>query len=224
MRLTWCTLLFLIFCTCAQAQTSEISVWNKWCIHTDTPVLFSGANNLILIYSPQYKAQDLLVKSLDQSLKIGKPEIKGDTIMLMAMPYLKYSKRMRLAVLDAHTNKTLKTVSFTAESTPQPTARLGTIPAGEAIRKEMIYQSALRVSFDNSFYNYPYRVKSYVFKVSYTGVNVSIPVKGLLVPTDIVMEIKRAPEGATVTFTDIKATCPECDTRTLPDLNIKIKN
>ncbi|NCX95236.1 MAG: hypothetical protein EBX41_02285 [Chitinophagia bacterium] len=216
-------LLILIFSGTIYAQ--DIKVWNKWCVHADTAVLFCEAyNELLVVCKGGISIEEVQIKSLDRSLKIGIPEQKHDTLSIVAMPYPKYGSRMRLAVLKKGTKKVLKTIAFTAEPPPVPKARLGTITGGNAIRKEVIEQSALRVGFDSSFYSYPYRIKEYTFKVQYGDTKVSIPVKGFFIPSNVVLEIKKAPEGSTIEFADIKATCPECVVRTLDPLRIKIFN
>ncbi len=205
------------------AQPDSIMVWNKWCAKADTPLLFPTGNNIIQIVSKGIKPADLVVKSLDNALKIGNPEYKGDTISFMAMPYPKYGKRMRLTISQKNNKKVLKTVNFGAEEAPVPTAMLGNIVGDHPARKQLVVQSHLRVGFANSLYSYPYRVKSYTFKARVGGKDITIPVKGSQVTNEITNLMSIAAEGTFVEFTEIKAACYECEPRSLPDLKLWIK-
>ena len=207
----------------AYGQGDSLRVWNKWCEKVDTPLLFNTANNVIQIYCVGVKPHELTVKSLDYTLKIGTPEIKGDTISVMAMPHAKAGKKMRLAILNKKTQKVLKTVVFSSDDVPAPVGRVGTIKTPDALRKEILLQTALRVAFPNSLYSFPYRIKQYTFRVKYDKTDISIPVAGFMIPREVLVEIKRAPDGAFIEFTDIKATCPECATRTLDNFKLRIR-
>ncbi len=216
-------LLVLTGATCF-AQTDSIKVWNKWCARADTALLFPTANNLIQIYSAGIKPTDLAIKSLDNALKLGTPEIKGDTLSVMAMPYPKYGKRMRLTITNKRTQKLLKTVQFSAGEIPVPVARLGSITsATEAKKKDILDQSFLRVVFANSLYNYPYRIKEYTFKSRMAGRDINIPVKGFFITNEVLTVLSNAPTGAFIEFTGIQATCPECNPRTLTDLKMFVR-
>ena len=220
--MTWLLVIVLLVAgnTAAYAEGDSLRVWNKWCQRADTPVLFATANNMIQVCGMGYKASDLTIKSLDNALKIGAPEGKGDTISFMAMPYPKYGKRMRLTITHTKTGKLLKTVSFSAEDAPQPVARLGSIAATEAKRKEILAQTALRVGFAHSLYCYPYRVKEYTFKSRIAGKDIVIPVKGFFISKEVQQILSNAPEGAFLEFVNIKATCPDCADRALPDMKL----
>src|SRR6185437_13478329 len=89
----------------ARAQSDSVRVWNKWCSRKDTALLFTTANNVIAIYSPTLKPAEIKLKSLDNSLRISSPEVKGDTTFVMAMPYPDKSKRMRLAIMYKKTGR-----------------------------------------------------------------------------------------------------------------------
>ncbi len=205
------------------AQTDTILVWNKWCAKADTPLLFPTGNNMIQIVSKGIKPADLVVKSLDNALKIGNPEYKGDTISFMAMPYPKYGKRMRLTISQKNSKKVLRTINFGAEGAPVPAAMLGNITVDHPLRKQMVVQTNLRVGFSNSLYSYPYRVKSYTFKARVGGKDIVIPVKGSQISNEISNILSIAAEGTFVEFTEIKAACFECEPRVLPDLKLWIK-
>ena len=209
--------------TWVMAQADSIKIWNNWCSRADTPLVFATANNVIKVYSRTIAAKDMVFKSLDNALKIGKPEISGDTVSFMAMPYPKYGKRMRLTVTDSKTRKLLKTVNFTAGDAPEPVARLGTIATTEAKKKDILDQNVLRVAFPNSLYDYPYRIKEYTFKTRIAGKDILIPVKGFFITTEIMTVLSNAPLGAFIEFTNIKATCPECNTRSLPDIKMWVR-
>jgi hypothetical protein len=186
-------------------------------------LLFPTANNIILVYSKGIKASSLVVKSLDNALKIANPEYKGDTISFMAMPYPKYGKRMRLAISSKESKKVLKTVNFGAEEAPVPVAILGNLASGQPTRKQMLAQSSLKAGFRNSLYCYPYRIKQFTFKARVGGKDITIPVKGNMITNEITNILSIAAEGTFVEFTDIKAACYECEPRVLPDLKMWIK-
>ena len=118
----WCILSLPVF-----AQADDIHVSNKWCAVKDTPLLFVAGNNLIQIYSPTVKPSEIKIKSLDKSLRIGKPEIKGDTLCVLAMPFPEKGKTMRLAIQSAKNSKVIKTVNFTCAAIPELIATVGTI-------------------------------------------------------------------------------------------------
>ncbi len=220
------TLVIIFFTGCinAYAQTDSVRVWNKWCSKKDTMLLFTTANNVISVYSPTLKPADIKLKSLDNSLRIGNhPEIKGDTLSVMAMPYPDKGKRMRLAIMYKKTNKIIKTIEFNSDIVPPLVARVGIIKTNEALRKDILAQMTLKSSFPNSLYSYPYAIKQYTFKVSHEKGSAIINVNGVFLTKDVLQQIKDAPTGTIIEFTGIKATCPECATRTLPDIKLKIK-
>ena len=217
--LTLACLLCLVATTYAQKDT--VMVWNQWCERQDTAVLFLAANNTISVYTPGTKAGDLVLKSLDKTLKISSQEIVADTLLVLAMPYT-LEKPMRLAISSKKTGKVLKTVYFNGATVPVPNARLGRLKDTLVPKVNVLAQVGLRVYFPNSLYSYPYHVTQYTFKTSYDKVNVSIQVKGGLISRDVEQAIKAAPVGAVLNFTDIKATCPECVTRSIPDYRVKL--
>lgn len=221
-RLTFLTTL-LINCIAAHAQTDSVRVWNKWCSRKDTALLFTAANNTIAVYSPTLKPADIKLKSLDVSLRIGGPEVKGDTTFVMAMPYPAKGKKMRMAVMYKKTGKTIRTIEFTSDNVPAPIAQLGNIKKNEAARKDILAQLSFKAVFPNSLYSYPYAIKQYTFKIAHEKGSATIPVNGFMVTKDVLQQIKDAPAGTVAEFTAIKATCPECATRTLEDLKIKIR-
>ena len=219
-------ILFLALCVsslCVHAQTDSIYIWNKWCAGKDTLLLFNAENNLIQVFSKSLKPSDITLKPLDKTLRIGKPEIKGDTTSVLAMPYHPQGKPMRLAILNRKTRKVIKTVSFLSDDVPAPVARLGKIQTTEALRKDILAQQALKVIFPKSLYNYPYVVKQYTFSIHHAKGGATIPVIGYYLAKGMLDEIKNAPAGTEIQFTGIKATCSQCITRDLPDLKIKIK-
>lgn len=205
------------------AQTDSIRVWNKWCAQKDTCLLFATANNTVMIYSPTLKPADIKLKSLGWGLRIGTPEVKGDTTMVMAMPYPAKSKSIKMAILSSKTGKVLKTVTFGTDTIPPLMARVGTIMGTEANKKGILSQVMLRAFFPNSLYSYPYKVKQYVFKIATDKGSATIPVNGFFLPQEVLAQISAAPSGTVLEFTAIKATCPECDTRTVADIKLKIR-
>lgn len=205
------------------AQTDSMRVWNKWCSSKDTMVLFDGANNMIQVYSPTLKPTQMTLKAADNSLRMGKPEIIGDTISVLAMPHPSRNKPMRLLVQNSKTKKTIKTVNFYSDDVPPPVARVGTIQASEAWQKDILKQTALKVIFPKSLYSYPYTVKQYIFKIHHEKGGATIPVNGAFLTKEILAQIKDAPAGTIMEFTDIKASCPECVIKSLADLRLKIK-
>jgi hypothetical protein len=151
-------------------------------------------------------------------LKIGLPEIKGDTISFMAMPYPKLGKKMRLAISSKQTKKVLRTVNFSSEDAPQPVARVGIVSTVDVSKKLLLEQTMLRASFPNSLYSYPYRVKEYTFKTRIAGRDILLPVKGCYLSKEVTRVLELAPVGTLIEFVDIKATCPECSARDLPPI------
>ena len=220
-------LLFLMVilsaCLSASAQADSLHVWNKWCASKDSMRLFNAGNNIIQIYSPTLKPADIKIKSLDKALRIGNPEIKGDTMSVMAMPFPDKGKTMRLAIQYKKNSKEIKTVNFVSDSIPQLLSCLGKLQGTEAVKKDILVQTMLKAYFPKSLYSYPYTIKSYTFKVTTPAGQATIPVRGYFIVKEILQEINNAPSGTVITFTDIKATCPDCATRTLPDIRLKIK-
>ena len=215
----------IILCTglSAYAQADSVRVWNKWCSSKDTLLLFAAANNTIQVCSHTLKPSEMVLKPVDKTLRIGKPEVRGDTISVLAMPYPSRNKPMRLSVLNARTKKVIKTVDFYSDEVPAPVARVGNIQTTEALRKDILAQNSLKVAFPRSLYSYPYTIKQYIFKMHTTKGGATIPVNGFYLTRDILAQIKDAPAGTIMEFTDIKATCPECATRTLGDIKLKVK-
>jgi len=221
MKLVFFLLLLSASLNChAQA---DVQVWNKWCAKKDTLLLFNGGNNVIQIYCPSIKPADIKLKSLDKALRIGLPEIKGDTLVVMAMPFPDKGKNMRLAIQYKKNSREIKTVSFVSDSIPQPTAMVGNLRGAEATKKDILVQTGLRVFFPGSLYSYPYTVKQYTFKIAMPNEIATIPVRGNFLGKDILAEINKAPAGTMINFTDIKATCPDCATRAVPDIKMKIR-
>lgn len=216
----------IIFCTSfsySNAQSDSFYIWNKWCAKKDTLLLFAEGNNVIQVYCPTRKPIDFKIKSLDKALRIGKPEIKGDTLTVLAMPFPAKGEKMRFAVLDAKTSKQLKLVSFGCDTIPDPIPMMGKLKGTEAKRKDILSQNRLNIIFPGSLYAYPYSIKGYTFKISHDKGAATIPVKGFLIPMDIIKEISAAPDGTTAEFVNIMATCPDCATRTLENIKITIK-
>jgi GldM C-terminal domain len=216
-------LLCLLVAQIASAQPDSVYVWNKWCARKDTALLFALGNNTIQIYSPGFSPADIKVKSLDNTLRIGNPEIKKDTLSVLAMPYPAKGKRMRLAILNKKTSKQIKVIDFACDSIPKPVAQIGNLKHKEAKQKDLLAQTTVKVSFPNSLYSYPYTISQYTFKITHSKGGATIPVRGIFIPRTVLQAIKDAPPGTAAMFTDIKATCPECATRTLDDVNITIK-
>jgi len=207
----------------ADAQADSVKVWNKWCSRKDTMLLFNTGDNLIQIYSPGIKPTEMKVKSLDNSLRIADPQISGDTLSVIAMPFPAKGKRMRLAVLNKRTSREIKVVNFTSDDIPPLVARVGNIQGAEASRKEILSQLTLKIGFPKSLYSYPYTIKEFTFKISSVKGAATIHVNGIFLTKDILQQIKDAPDGTVMEFTDIKVTCPECATRTLDGIKLKIK-
>ena len=84
-------------------------------------------------------------------------------------------------------------------------------------------QQTLKLAFTKSLYCYPYRIKEYSFHVTSPKGTANIHVNGFFLTKDVLQQIKDAPDGTVVTFDEIKVTCPECDTRTLEPIKLKIK-
>ena len=218
--------LLISFCFCcalAAAQDDNVIVRNKWCADKDSMLLFTTANNLIEVYGPGLIFADITLKSLDNTLRIGTPETKGDTISVMAMPHAAAGKKMRLAIINKKTSKIIKTVNFYCANVPAPIACIGSIQANEAYRKDILAQMSLKVVFPGSLYSFPYRIKGYTFNIHTDKGGATIPVAGFFLTKEVLEQIKNAPAGTMVTFTDIKATCPECATRSLGPVSLKIK-
>jgi hypothetical protein len=213
----------LLACSCAFAQADNVMVWNKWCSKKDTALLFTAANNVIMVCSPTLKSADIKLKSLDNGLRIGDAELNGDTVSVMAMPYPAKSKNLRLAILNKKTNKLIKTINFACDSVPHLVARVGNIHDSEAARKYILSQITLRTAFPNSLYSYPYRIRQYTFKISTPKGSASINVNGFFMTKDVLEQIKDAPLNTVVEFTNIKVTCPECITKDVGDIRLKIK-
>lgn len=216
-------LLFMVFSSAVYAQQDTFKVWNKWCSNIDSPLLFNGAYNEIKVVVKHIPIQSVSVKSLDYALKIATPEIKGDTISFLAMPYPKGGKRMRLAIINNSTKKPLKTISFSNTEVPAPLAKLGNLMADHVTKKELFAQTQLKVYFPGSYYNYPYRVKEYTFKTRKDGKDIVLTKKGANITYDISSMVNSLPEGTYIEFTDITITCPECNDRKINTLGIWIK-
>ncbi len=217
------TFLFAFLSVCLHAKTDSVYAWNKWCSRKDTLLLFTGSNNTIQVYCQGLKPTDYSLKSLDKSLRIGNPEVIGDTITVLAMPYPIKDKQMRLAVVNNKTKKTIKTLSFQSDSIPAPVAQLGNITRPESYKKNIITQTKLIAVFPGSLYSYPYKITQYTFHIKSPKPTASIQVSGFFLPNTVLKDINEAPEGSIAEFTDIRATCPECATRSLANLQLKIK-
>lgn len=205
------------------AQTDSFFVSNKWCSRKDTLLLFNGGYNIIQIYNPTQKPANYKLKVLDKSLRIGTPELIGDTLTIMAMPYPSKDKQMRLAILNAKTSKIIKTLYWSSDSIPKPLARLGNIQTDEAYKKTILSQNKLSVYFPKSLYAYPYTIKQFTLKAKTPAKEVNLTANNFLLPMGILKEINEAPDGTWLEFTNIKAACPECSLRDVGDLKIKIK-
>lgn len=170
------------------------------------------------------KPTEYKLKSLDKSLRIGDAQITDDTLSVLAMPYPERDRQMRLAILNARTSKVIKTVEFVSDSIPQPVARIGNMgDVKDAAKATIVRQTKLRVVFPNSLYSYPYTVSSYTFKDSTPHGPVNYNVKTFFLTGGVIKAISEAPDSSNILFTDIKAICPECATRTLPDVKVKVR-
>lgn len=216
-------IIFIVSFISVFAQSDSIYVRNKWCARKDTALLFIDGNNMIQVYSAAFKPGDITVKSLDKSLRVGNPEIKGDTLSVLAMPFPEKGKQMRLAIMNKKKSKLLKVIYFSCDSIPRLLAKVGNIQAPEAKRKDILSQVAMKAYFPKSLYSYPYTIKAYTFRISTPKGGATIPVKGFFMINSVLKEISEAPDGTVMEFTDIKATCPECSTRDVQNIKLKIK-
>lgn len=205
------------------AQSNDIKAWNKWCSRKDTMVLFEHGNNQVQVFSTSFKPSEVTVKSLDRSLRIGAPEIVGDTLNILAMPYPKMGKQMRLAVINNKTRKTLTTINCAYDSIPKLVATIGNLSGKEIPKASVLAQNVLRINFPKSLYSYPYRIKQYTFQVSTAKGSASLNVKGFFLTKDVLTEISNVPAGTEIVFTNIQATCPECVTKQVEDIRIKLR-
>ena len=215
-------LIFLVVSSSSFEQKDSCYIWNKWCAQRDTLLLFTASYNVIEVYCTGMKPDEFYLKSIDKTLKISDEEVVGDTLTMLAMPY-STDKPMRLAIVNRRNNKTIKTVAFQGADVPLPRARLGHVKEYEVPKVNILAQVGLKVYFPNSLYDYPYRVKEFVLKTRIDKADVAINVKGSLINQEAEQAISKTPEGAVLEFTDIKATCPDCVTRTLDNFAIKIK-
>jgi hypothetical protein len=204
------------------AQQDTFFVWNKWCARKDTLLLFVGSYNVIEVYSPRLKPGDYYLKSMDKTLKVSGEEVSGDTLTMLAMPYTS-EKPMRLAIMSKSSSKPIKVLQFAGDVVPVPKVRLGKLKDYEVPKVNVLAQVGLNVYFPNSLYNYPYHVTAFGLKTRYDKADVKLNAKGHLLNRDMEQAITKTPEGSVILFTDIKATCPECVTRPLDDLPIKLK-
>ena len=209
------------FLHCA-AQKDSIYVWNKWCASKDTLLLFAGSYNMIEVYSPGLKPDNIFLKSLDKTLKISGEEIVGDTLTMLAMPYTT-EKPMRLSIMNKATNRPIKTLLFYGTEVPTPKAKLGHLKDYEVPKVNIMAQVGLNVVFPGSLYDYPYRITSFTLKTHYDKADVKVSAKGHLLNRDMEQALTHTPEGTVIEFTDIKATCPDCVMRQLDDLLLKVK-
>jgi hypothetical protein len=141
----------------------------------------------------------------------------------MAMPFAACGQKMRLAIINNKTRKTIKTVNFACDSIPKLVARVGNITANEAPKKVILSQTAVRAVFPNSLYSYPYQIKFYTLKISKPNGSATLHIKGFFITKDVLQEISTSPEGTVAEFTNIKATCPDCALRAVDDIKMKIK-
>lgn len=223
MRVLICLTLILAAYLPSFAQNEEVHIRNKWCTSKDSLVLFKDGYNVIQVYGAGLKPTDLKLKSLDKSMRIGVPEVKGDTISVMAMPFPDKGKTMRLAVLSSKTSKQLKVAEFRCDVIPNPSAKIGSLSGGDTKKKDLLAQSVMKVVFPRSLYAYPYSIKQYTFKVSTAKGSAVIPVKGFFLTNEVLKEINAAPEGTVVEFTDIVATCPECKPHPVESVKIRLR-
>jgi len=222
-RLAYALVLLLLSGTPLLAQ-DDLKVWNRWCSNKDSMLLFSAAYNEINIYSHTIDLKNIILKPLDRTLKVGKVEFRKDTLAVLAMPYASGDKKMRLAIQDKKTKKTLKTITFTGTSIPAPEAHLGNLPlVQEATKKDIIAQMMLKITFPGSFYAYPYKIKQFTYGINNGKTTDSFQVTGSILPKNFVKNVFAVPTGSVLKFTGIKASCPDCGTRELEPIKITIK-
>ena len=211
----------MISATC-NAQKDSFYVWNHWCASRDTLLLFTESYNMIEVYNPNLKPDEYYLKSLDKTLKISGEDRAGDTLTMLAMPYTT-DKPMRLAIIRKSNNKPIKTILFYGAAVPVPKAKLGHLKDYEVPKVNAMAQVGLNVVFPNSLYSYPYRVISFSLKTHYDKADVKLTTKGHLLNRDMQDALTKTPEGTVIAFSDIKVTCPDCVTKQLDDLLIKLK-
>jgi hypothetical protein len=100
---------------------------------------------------------------------------------------------------------------------------MGRIQGTEASRKDILSQTVLNAVFPNSLYSYPYKVKQYTVKIIMPNGGITISAANHYIPKELYPEISKAPGGTFIEFSNIKATCPECVTKILPDIKLKIR-
>jgi GldM C-terminal domain len=204
-------------------QTDSIRVWNKWCRKPDSFRLFMGAYNLVQVYGPGINASDITFKSKDKNLKISKVvDVKSDTVSVMVMPYT-VKKKLPLSIVSKKTGEVLKTIDFSAETVPEPVAKIGKFTGGPVSKIDLMSYINISVQFPNCLYNYPYKIIEYKFKTHYDNKDIVVPVAGNFIPKEILGYIRDAPVGTKVTFTGIKATCPDCSPHPVADLTFTLE-
>jgi len=214
--------LLVLICKEGYAKGDSLFVRNLYCSKADTALVFEDGTNVIEIYVPGMKGSDLKLKSMDKSLRIADIKLKGDTITTWAMPYTT-SHKMRLAVMDKKTNRIIKNIDFTGAKIPEPIARIGNLKDTAVDKRELLNQTAIFFEYPNSLYSLPYRIAEYRFTAHYSGKDISLPATGVFIPVEIKKIIKEMPANTKVTFTDIVATCPECNPRQLGDIKILVR-
>ena len=114
-------------------------------------------------------------------------------------------------------------MQFASDSIPMLMARVGNIQSAEASKKDILAQTVLKLYFPKSLYSYPYSIQQYTFKVTTPKGSATFTNKGIFLTKEVLQEINNAPSGTIIEFVNIKATCPDCATRSVQDIKLKIK-
>lgn len=222
MRNTGFLALCLLCSTAVYARIDTMVVRNKWCSRTDTVVVYRDGWNMIQVFGGGTDPRSVRLKSYDADLKIGTQDVKRDTLYALAMPFATDHK-MRLAVVDKKTGRTIKDIYCIAENMPEPEAVVGFLKGNTVTKKDLLAQSLLRVVYPGSAYDYPYKILGYTFKAYRDPVSITKQVEGAFIPIEIQKIIKDLKPGRAVVFYDIIAVCPDCNSRKLKDIKLVVQ-
>lgn len=222
MRKTMFLTLLVLYGSLAHARIDTMVVKNKWCTRTDTIVLYRDGWNMLQVFGGGTDPKDIKLRSYDGDLKIGRQDIKRDTLYALAMPFGTDSK-FHFAVQERRSGHVIRDVYCIVEDMPQPQASVGFLKGNKVSKKELLAQSLLRVVYPGSAYDYPYKILGYTFKAYRDPVSVTKQVEGAFIPLEIQKIIKDLKPGTAVVFSDIIAVCPDCNSRRLPDIKLLVE-
>jgi hypothetical protein len=194
------------------AQTDII---NRSLTRPELNILYLGIDNIVEIISEKVELSYKIISStsIDSKLTSNKYIIKTSSALNDTLKLYKGSDLILTKV-------------FEVKELGDPIGQLGNLRDTLASTQEILTYTTLKVVIPNCYLLHGFTIRSFKVKISNRQGGDIInfgEILGNQVPFDFKNYASKLKKGDKVIFTEITATCPECQLRRLNDLTITIK-